>query len=144
MLIRAHSPTFPLLHLRHSSFSNISVALPTSQLILQHFRPFFNMFWKKSIILHIKSGALIEGPFYIFDWYIQMRRDLLEFHVFPMWALSISKRRWFLDLMCLIGRILFTDLIVFIIRFNVTDSSVPSFSTLHSAWWLRGWNGGEY
>ena len=32
---RAHSPTFPSLHLRNSSFSNPSVALPTSQLILQ-------------------------------------------------------------------------------------------------------------
>ena len=31
---RAHSPTFPPLHLRHNSFSNPSVALPTSQLIL--------------------------------------------------------------------------------------------------------------
>ena len=31
----AHSPTFPSLHLRHNSFSNPSVALPTSQLILQ-------------------------------------------------------------------------------------------------------------
>ena len=48
---RAHSPTFPSLHLPHSSFSNPSVALPTwrsfynlsvtsptSQLILQPFR----------------------------------------------------------------------------------------------------------
>ena len=33
----AHSPTFSSLHLRHSSFSNPSVALPTSQLILQIF-----------------------------------------------------------------------------------------------------------
>ena len=31
---RAHSPTFPSLYLRHSSFSNPSVALPTSQHIL--------------------------------------------------------------------------------------------------------------
>ena len=31
----AHSPTFPSLHLRHNSFSNPTVALPTSQLILQ-------------------------------------------------------------------------------------------------------------
>ena len=31
----AHSPTFPSLHLRHNSFSNTSVALPTSQFILQ-------------------------------------------------------------------------------------------------------------
>ena len=36
----AHSPTFPSLHLRHSTFSNPSVALPTSQLILQPFRRF--------------------------------------------------------------------------------------------------------
>ena len=34
---RAPSPTFPSLHLHHSSFSNPSVALPTSQSILQPF-----------------------------------------------------------------------------------------------------------
>ena len=34
---RAHSPTFPSLHLHHSSFSNLSVTSPTSQLILQPF-----------------------------------------------------------------------------------------------------------
>ena len=33
----AHSPSFQALHLRHSSFSNPSLALPTSQLILQSF-----------------------------------------------------------------------------------------------------------
>ena len=37
---RALSPTFPSLHLRHSSFSYSSVALPTSELILQPFRCF--------------------------------------------------------------------------------------------------------
>ena len=36
----AHSPTFPSLHLRHNSFPNPSVALPTSQCILQPFRCF--------------------------------------------------------------------------------------------------------
>ena len=36
----AHSPTFPSLQLRHNSFSNPSVALPTSQLIFQPFRRF--------------------------------------------------------------------------------------------------------
>ena len=36
----AHSPSFPSLHLRHSSFANPSVALPASQLILQFFRCF--------------------------------------------------------------------------------------------------------
>ena len=40
--VTAHSdsPSFPSLHLRHSSFSNPSLALPTSQLILQPFRCF--------------------------------------------------------------------------------------------------------
>ena len=36
----AQSPTFPSLHLRHNSFSNPSIALPTSKLILQPFRCF--------------------------------------------------------------------------------------------------------
>ena len=35
--IIAHSTTIPLLHLRHSSFSNPSATLPMSQLILQPF-----------------------------------------------------------------------------------------------------------
>ena len=39
-MLDAHSPTFPSFHLRHSSFSNPSVYLPTSQLILQSFRCF--------------------------------------------------------------------------------------------------------
>ena len=37
---RAHSPTFQSLHQHHSSFSNPSVALPKSQLILQPFHCF--------------------------------------------------------------------------------------------------------
>ena len=36
----AHFPTFLSLHPRYNSFSNPSVALPTSQLILQSFRRF--------------------------------------------------------------------------------------------------------
>ena len=38
--VTAHSPTLPSLYLRHNSFSNPSVASPTSQLILQSFRYF--------------------------------------------------------------------------------------------------------
>ena len=38
--VTAHSPTLPSLYPRHSSFSNPSVASPTSQLILQSFRRF--------------------------------------------------------------------------------------------------------
>ena len=40
---RHHSPTFPSLHLRHNSFSNPSVAIPTSQLIIKPFRCFINV-----------------------------------------------------------------------------------------------------
>ena len=38
--VTAHSPTLPSLYLRYNSFSNPSVASPTSQLILQ---PFFHL-----------------------------------------------------------------------------------------------------
>ena len=38
--LTGHSPSLPMLHLRHSSFSKPSVSLPTSQLILQAFRLF--------------------------------------------------------------------------------------------------------
>ena len=38
--VTTHSPTLPLLHLHHSSFPNLSVASPMSQLILQPFRCF--------------------------------------------------------------------------------------------------------
>ena len=39
--VTAHSPTLPTLYLRHNSFSNPSVASPTSQFILQ--RSFSNL-----------------------------------------------------------------------------------------------------
>ena len=47
--ITGHSPTLPLLHLRHSSFSNHYVASPTSQFILQ---PFFRFSYVTSYSLN--------------------------------------------------------------------------------------------
>ena len=44
-----NSPTFPSHHLRHKSFSNPSVASPTSQFILQ---PFFRFFYATSSSLN--------------------------------------------------------------------------------------------
>ena len=41
--ITTHSPTLLSLYLHHRSFSNPSVALPTSQIILQPFRFFTNV-----------------------------------------------------------------------------------------------------
>ena len=40
ILLPADPPTFPSLHLRHSSFSNHFIILPTSELILQSFHCF--------------------------------------------------------------------------------------------------------
>ena len=57
-------PNFPSLYLRHSSFSNPSVALPTSQLILQPFRCFTyvtSSFSKLSVTL--PTSQLILQPF---------------------------------------------------------------------------------
>ena len=50
--VTAHSPTLPSLYLRHSSFSNPSVASPTSQLILQ---PFF--FFSYATGFHLRDLA---------------------------------------------------------------------------------------
>ena len=47
--VTVHSPTLPLLHLRHSSFSNLPVASPMSQFILQ---PFFRFSYVTSSSLN--------------------------------------------------------------------------------------------
>ena len=54
--VTAHSPTLPLLHLCHSSFSNPSFAFPTSQAFhLRHLarRPRFTISGKRSFIRKI-------------------------------------------------------------------------------------------
>ena len=63
-LCRAHSPTFPYLHLRHSSLSNPSVASPTSQFI---FQPFFRFSYVTSSSLN-SPGELILQPFRHFTY----------------------------------------------------------------------------
>ena len=55
--VTAHSPILPPLHLRHSSFSNLSAALPTSQLILQPFS------WFTYVIGTSPTSQLILRPF---------------------------------------------------------------------------------
>ena len=47
--VTTHSPNLPSIYLRHSSFSNHSVASPTSQFILQ---PFFRFFYVTSYSLN--------------------------------------------------------------------------------------------
>ena len=57
--VTAHSPALPSLYLRHSSFSNPSVASPTSQLILQ---PFFRFSFSKLSIASPTSQLILQ-PF---------------------------------------------------------------------------------
>ena len=69
----AHSPTFPSLYVSHSSFSNPSVASPTSQLILQ---PFFRFSyvtnsWRNSfsnLSVTSPTSVLILQPFRRFTY----------------------------------------------------------------------------
>ena len=62
--VTAHSLTLPSLYLRHSSFSNPSVASPTSQFILQSLFPFSYL---KSFSLN-SPGELILQPFHHFTY----------------------------------------------------------------------------
>ena len=61
----AHSPTFPSLHLRHNSFSNPSVALPTSQLILKPFRCFTYVTVHPPTLLSLHLINLASRPWFI-------------------------------------------------------------------------------
>ena len=56
--VTTHSPTIPSLYLRHNSFSNPSVALPTSQFILQ---PFFRF----SYVTNSSLNSPGEPPMYL-------------------------------------------------------------------------------
>ena len=63
--VTTHSPTLPSLYLRHRSFSNPSVASPTSQFILQ---PFFRFSYvTRELILQLSvtspTSQLILQPF---------------------------------------------------------------------------------
>ena len=64
----SHSPTFQSLHLRRSSFSNPSVALPTSQLVFQTFRCFTYATAHSSTLLPVTSptSQLFSNPFVTF------------------------------------------------------------------------------
>ena len=64
-LSSAHFPNFLSLHLRHSSFSNPSVTLPTSQLILQPFRRFT---YVTAPSVALPTSQLILQPFRCFTY----------------------------------------------------------------------------
>ena len=57
--VTTHSPTLPSLYVRHTSFSNPSVASPTSQLILQ---PFFRFSYVTSSLLNLPGEPPMGKP----------------------------------------------------------------------------------
>ena len=74
-LRHSYSPTLPSLYLRHSSFSNPSVASPTSQFILQPFFPFsyarsFSHSSFSNISITSPTSQLILQPFRRFTYVI--------------------------------------------------------------------------
>ena len=72
-----HSPTLASLHLRHSSFSNPSAALSTSELVLQSFR-FFTY-----VIDTSPTSQLILQPFRRFIYVTAHSTTLTLFHLRP-------------------------------------------------------------
>ena len=68
--ITTHSPTLPSLYLRHRSFSNPSVASPTSQLILQ---PFFRFSYVTSSSHNTHGEPPMERTIMAGEhtWYLQ-------------------------------------------------------------------------
>ena len=56
--VTAHSPTLPLLHLRHSSFSNPCFASPTSQAL--HLIHLASRPWRRLGITEIDGGLIIK------------------------------------------------------------------------------------
>ena len=68
---QSSSPTSPSLHLRHNSFSDPSVALPTSQLIL---RPFFRFSYVTAHSPTLLSLLLRHRPFTYVTWRAAMSR----------------------------------------------------------------------
>ena len=72
--VTTHFPTLPSLYLRHSSFSNPSVALPTLQIILQ---PFFRFSYVTNSSLKSPGEppmALIQNDIKINSLALQLRR----------------------------------------------------------------------
>ena len=79
---RALSPNFPSLHLRHNSFSNPSVSLPTSQLILQSFLCFtYVTAHKYNPFVGSPMSQLILQPFCCFTYVTAHSTTLLLLHV---------------------------------------------------------------
>ena len=72
--VTAHSPTLPSLYLHHSSFTNPSVALPTSHLILQ---PFFRFSYVRGFHLrHLASRPWCWPYFMIHNSHRRKKKSL--------------------------------------------------------------------
>ena len=96
----AHSPTFPSLHLRHSSFSNPSVALPMSQLILQPFRCFtyvtahtptlLSLLIRHRLFTYVTWRATHE----IYSVFLKSKGNITSLCSRPRWIGKHQERNW--------------------------------------------------
>ena len=86
--VTAHYPTLPLFYLRHSSFSNLSVALPTSQLIIQPFRasPTSQFILQPSFrFSYVTSSSLISPGEPPMIYLSQIGQKLCQYGQCPSW-----------------------------------------------------------
>ena len=97
------TPSFPSLHLRHSSFSYPSVALPTSQLILQPFRCFPYVIPHSQCLL---SLLLRHRLFTYVTWWAAHASKIIPCHIYLLlrkcnYNVSWKYRCLFLAYLCL-------------------------------------------
>ena len=103
--VTAHSPTLPSLYLRHNSFSNHSVASPTSQLILQHFRHFTYVTTHSPTLplLHLRHSSFSNPSFAspasqaLHLRHLASRPWVPQFYFAPIQSL-VKLQPWFLSL----------------------------------------------
>ena len=88
LMSSAHSPTFASLHLRHNSFSNPSVFLPTPQLILQPFHCFTYVTVHSLIFLRFSYVAALH---------------LIHLASRPCFS-TVGPRYWYNDIMMIFSR----------------------------------------
>ena len=97
--VTAHSPTLPLLHLRHTSFSNTSFASPTSQALYSAHSPTIpslhlrhNSFSNPSVAL--TTSQLILQPFRRFTYVTVRCPTLFRFSYVTSFSLNSPGSRW--------------------------------------------------
>ena len=102
--VTAHSPTIPSLHLRHSSFSNPSVASPTSQLILQSFFCFsYITAHSPTLPLHHLRHSSLSNPSFASPTSQALHLRRLASRPWFVWLLMDILYREYIELTCTVS-----------------------------------------